>query len=412
MRQTLERPARFAVRLGARGMVVAGAYVLAAAAMLITVILVRDAVTPAALRGFLAFVFVATLAAGLEPGTAKADALDDGGRAGVATILGLSALKALVAAPIIALVWRFADPDAGWTVLAWSPGVCVAGFCVTDLRVLHDLRGRYAMAIGLKQGALAGGIVLAGGLLTAGAGLGLAVGFSTLGRLAIAGAAGLAEHARRGGRWSWADARRRLVDPRWLDLAAVSVIAAISGSADRVFGLRLLDPAAYGGYFLVFEILSKFWLIPYVLAPIVFARQASGQETGAFLRGAWGFTAVAGAAFLAALAGLLALAPNLAGRLLDAAFGPSILLFAAGVVVGSFVQLRIAALQGEGASRRAAVVSAFSAAFSVALFYVAARRWGAPGLLSAWLVKSLVELSVAMLPGSRHSADGKTRLEG
>ena len=70
-------------------------------------------------------------------------------------------------------------------------------------------------------------------------------------------------------------------------------------------------------------------------------------------------------------------------------------------MIGSFVQLRIADLQGVGASRRAAIVSGFSALFSVALFYLTARSWGAAGLLSAWLVKSLVELAVAMLPARR-----------
>lgn len=401
MRQTPDQPARFIARLGARAAVTAGAYVLAAATILGAVVIVRGLVAPATLRGFLAFVFIASLAAGLEPGTAKADALDPDHRAGLPAILAVSALKGLLAAPILILVWRFADPTVGWGALASTPGLCIAGFCVTDLRVLHDLRGRYALAVGLKQGSLAGGVALTGGLLAAGVSLAPAVAASTLARLALAAAAGLDEQARRGVSPSWADIRRLAVDPRWLDLAAVSAIAAVSGSADRVFGLRFLDAAAYGGYFLIFELFSKFWLIPYVLAPIVFARQAAGQEAGAFLRGAWGFTAVAGAVFLAALAGWLWLAPATLARLVGAAFGPATLMFGAGVVIGSFVQLRIAALQGEGASRRAAVVSAFSALFSLALFYVAARTWGAAGLLSAWLVKSLVELALAMLPARR-----------
>ncbi len=401
MRTKPDRPARFLARLGVRAVVVAGAYALAAAAILLTVIGLRDVVSPARLREFLGFVFIATLAAGLEPGTTKADALDPDHRAGLPAIFAVSTLKALLASPVLALVWRFADPAASLSMLAWTPGLCVAGFCVTDLRVLHDLRGRYALAIGLKQGALAGGIVLAGTLIASGAGLGLAVGVSTLARLAVVAVAGLGNSARRGSASFGRDVRRMAADLRWLDLAAVSVIAAVSGSVDRLFGLRFLDAAAYGGYFLVFEVFSKFWLIPYVLAPIIFARQASGQETGAFLRGAWSFTAAVGALFLAALGGLLWLAPGPLARVVGASFGPPTWLFGAGVVVGSFVQLRIAGLQGEGASRRAAIVSGFSAVFSVALFYLAARSWGAAGLLSAWLVKSVVELALAMLPARR-----------
>src|SRR5205085_3902962 len=117
-----------------------------------------------------------------------------------------------------------------------------------------------------------------------------------------------------------------------------------------VFGLRLLPPADYSAYYLSYELFTKFWLIPYLLSPILFARRATGERDGAFARGAWLLTAAAGGAFLAAEAAVLRFVPALLGGLIGASFGTATLGFAAAVVVGSFVQLRVAQLQGAGHS--------------------------------------------------------------
>ncbi len=390
------KSAHFAVRLGARAVVVTGIYVAAAAAILLTLFLLRGVVSPIVLRGVLGFVFVAALSGGLEPGTVKAAALGPGGvdLAAPVAYLTAGALKALVASPVLAALWRFADPSADPAVLVWLPLIAVAGFCATDMRVLLDLKGRYGLAIALKQGSLAGGVVIVGALAALKAPLFWAVGVATLARLAL-----LAPALWRGPVAALTPAVRRLLgDRRWLELAAVSVIAAASGSADRVFGLRYLSPAAYAGYYLTFELFSKFWLIPYVIGPILFARQAAGERSGRFIGGAWAFTALAGLAFLIAAAALMRLAPGPLTRLTGISFGPATLVFAAGVVVGSFTQLRMAQIQGAGASRRAAGISAVSAVFSILLFYLAARSYGAEGLLIAWLVKSLVELALTLAP--------------
>jgi hypothetical protein len=195
--------------------------------------------------------------------------------------------------------------------------------------------------------------------------------------------------------------RRLLADRRWIDLAALSAIGAASGGADRLFGLRFLTPVAYGGYFLTYELFSKFWLIPYLLSPILFARAASGAPAGRgadrFAGVAWGVTAFAGSAFLAATAGLVTLAPAILRQVVGAGFGLATVGFAAAVVVNSFAQLRVAELQGAGRSRRAALAAAFGAAVSIPLFFVAARAFGAGGLLLAWLAKSVLELAALTL---------------
>ncbi len=230
--QTLRR----GLRLGGRALLVTAAYVAAAVVILGTVFALRGLVSPGVLKSFLAFVLVASLSAGLEPGTVKAAALTEAGIGATPQTVFLAAglLKALIAAPILTLLWAFADPSAAPSALALTPAIAFAGFGATDLRVLFDLEGRYAAAIGLKQGSLAGGIALGGACLAMGLPLAAALAISTLARLLLlALVLGRPVAAARG---PWRQAAAQLANRRWLDLAAVSVVAAVGGSAGRRTG--------------------------------------------------------------------------------------------------------------------------------------------------------------------------------
>jgi hypothetical protein len=398
-----------------RAAAVTGAYLAAGAAVLLTVIILRGLVPAAILGRFLSFVFIASLAAGLEPGTVKAAALGEGGAdaAPPAAYLGAAAIKGLAASPALALLWRFADAGVSSATLAWTPVLAVTGFCATDLRALADLRGGYALAIGIKQGSLAGGVVVAGALIGLGVPVAGAIGASSLARGVFLGVAVARMHGRdtaeKGAlrRFDPAATARKigrlLADRRWMELAAASAIAAASGGADRLFGLRYLGPAAYGAYYVTYELWSKFWLIPYLLSPILFARRVSSasdsREADPFVGAAWGLTAAAGTVFVALTAGLVTLAPAVLRQVVGASFGWATVGFAAAVVVGSFSQLRLAELQGAGRSGVAVLATAFGAAVSIPLFFFAARGLGGGGLLLAWLAKSVLELAALTLGG-------------
>jgi hypothetical protein len=402
------------LHLSARAAAVTGAYLAAAAAVLLTVIALRGVVSPTILRRFLGFVFMASLTAGLEPGTVKGAALGEAGVRGASrgAYLAAGAIKGLAASPILALLWRFADPGVSLATLAWTPALAVAGFCATDLRALVDLQGRYAVAIAVKQGGLAGGVVLAGVLIGLGTPAAGAIGLSCVARLACLvpvadRVAGQDLLARRAGGATGRQVWRLLSDRRWLDLAAVSVIAAASGGADRLFGLRYLPPVSYGGYYLTYELFSKFWLLPYLLSPILFARRAADSASAdPFVGAAWALTALAGAAFVAVTAGIVLLAPSLLRQVVGASFGLATVGFAAAVVVNSFSQLRLAELQGARRSRRAAVATAAGAAISIPLFFVAARAFGGGGLLVAWLAKAVLELAALTVRSPRGAKAG------
>jgi len=389
--------------IGVRSAMAVGAYLATALVAAAAILALRQAISPAALQSALGFFFIAAIAAGLEPATVKAAVLGGASRGAIPGPAApawqvVIAVKALAASPLLALLWRFADPHVPLVDLIWLPAVALAGFAATELRVLFDIKGRHAAAIWLKQGSLAGGLALLAILIGAGVPLFWAIGVSTAGRLGLAAwAAFVPPRARTP--FHLDQIGPLLGDVRWMELAAASVLAAASGSADRVLALRYLPAATYAAYYLLYEIFSRFWAAPYLLTPILFARLAAGQPSGVFIRRAWAAIACAGLAFVGAVAGVCVFASGPLDRFAGASFGLFPIAFAAAVAIGAFTQLRIAELQGRGAARRATLTVGLCAIFSAVVFYVLVRHMGAEGLMLAWLIKSVVELGAATLGG-------------
>ncbi|HEY2049611.1 MAG TPA: hypothetical protein VGH03_09720 [Caulobacteraceae bacterium] len=392
-------------RVANRAAAVISAYALTAVALVATVALLRRYASPSDLRAALGFFFISSTAAGLDPATAKAAALDRGGalERPVTSYLLAGTLKAVVAAPAMGLVWRIADPQIPWPVLAWLPLVCAAGFWTTDLRVLLDLNGRHGAAIGVKQGVLSGGYVLAGIIMAAGSGLTAAVAVSTIVRAAVAlGAAPLVARLRRAERGEvWRETGRLLGDVKWVEFAATSVLGMVSGSADRVIGLRLLPPAIFGAYYLTYETLSRFWVIPFLFAPIIYARSVGIDRGGRQVaRAAWLLSALAGAGMIGALAFTFTVFPRLVPSLVGADLRGPTMALAVGVVIGAFAQIRLTELQAEGRTRATLGVVAVMTLVSPTASFLGAHFAGAAGLMWAWLIKSSLDLALLLAVGA------------
>ncbi len=359
-------------------------------AVLTVVLMLRGRLSPDTLRAVLSFYFISALAAGLEPATVRAAVLESGrAPADLVGVLAAGAVKGVAAAPVLALVWWFADQRTPPAMLMLSPLPAVAGFWATDLRVVLDLRGRHAAAIWLKQGSLAGGVLLLALMVGAGLPLFLSALLASLARLAppVLIAARYAF-----GRWQVGAFLRQT---RWPELAGISAVAAAGGSFDRMLALRYLSAADYTGYLVVYEVFSRFWLIPYLVAPILFARLAVGDASRVLISRAWFATSVMGALFVCAVSGMALTAPTLAARFLGVSLGLPAIAFATAVALGALTQLRIAQMQGSGAVRRALLITVFGTLVSGLSFFIGVRANGLPGLYWAWLVKSLIEFAAA-----------------
>ncbi|MEO7026052.1 MAG: hypothetical protein ABI056_00700 [Caulobacteraceae bacterium] len=291
----------------------ATAYLVTAAAMLVSVVWLRRILPPAELRSALGFFFIAALSAGLEPATVKARALLSARAPDVRAVATASAIKALAATPILALVWKLADPDLPAAGLAWLVPTVVAGFWATEFRVLLDLQGRHGAAIWLKQGSLALAFLGAALGLAAGLPIGFALALATAPRLILPLA--VARGARRRQPKS-TTAMALWRDSGWMAMALTSALAAGGGSIDRMLGLRLLPAEVFAGYYLLYEFLSRFWVLPYLATPILFARLAGGRQSEALNRSLWVGCLLAGAGLVAVAAAAVAGAPRTLGALL------------------------------------------------------------------------------------------------
>ena len=366
--------------------------------VMLMVVALRQTLPPATLRELLGFYFIAALAAGLDPGTAKALFVGESREAGLWAVLAASAMKALVVAPVLGVVWRFAAPGLSLATLLTTPLIVVAGFWATDVRVMLDLRGRHASAVWLKQGSLAAGFVLAAILVGSGLPLLWAVLISSLARLGLPVLAGWTDQPLSTGTRS---AIGLLSKTPWIAFAGVSVLGAAGGSIDRVVALRWLPAANYSGYYLLYELFSRFWLLPYLITPILFARIAAGQSGGVFAAWSWRFTWFAGLAFVIGAAGVAFCAPGLLHGFLGVSFGPPTVAFAGAIAISALTQLRVAELQAAGGARHALLATLAGTLVAVVAFGFGVRLIGVDGLLWAWLLKSAVEFSVAMAGGRR-----------
>ncbi len=378
------------------------AYATTALSTIAAIALLGRHLSPPELQAFLVYLLVAATSAGIEPGTAKGFLLrrPEWTGADAGAIAGASALKAVAVSPVFALLWVTpADaPPLDWRLALLTPVVVALSFVVTDLRVLLDARGRHAAAIWLKQGSLATAIVAGAASLLAGASLALAVALGCAARalvtLALLRGAEMARPASHAVR-----AMLRSVDWRWM--LAASVLGAVAATIDRVVAFRLLPAATANAYVLLYEILSKFWLLPYLLGPILFVRVSRNDGDARFLRMSLVLTIGAAAPFLA-IATLLPLAPVNVLRL--GAFGPSeTLVFAVAIVVSAVNQLLVTRLQARSGTRAATAVVALGLATSVVCFPLFTWLHPAAGLFWAWLAKSCAELAALWLVRDRRA---------
>ncbi len=378
----------------ARAAPLAAAYLATAAVGLLCLLWARRVLPAPALRTLLGFFFIAALSAGLEPATARARALARRAPPRLRPVLAVSAIKALAATPALTLLWRIADPNPPLIVqLIGVAGAVVGGFWASELRVRLDLDGRHAAALWLKQGSLS--------LALLGAVAGAAAGWPTAAWLMLAtaprllAAIMLAERLAKPGD-APVTVGEMARDRGWAAMSLISIMAAIGGSADRLVGLGTVPPAALAGYVLLYELLSRFWALPYLAAPVLFARLAGGLESEPLRAALRRATLRLGALMIAGVALASALAGGWARVALGLPLGWPATAFAAAIVAAALTQLILAELQGLGATGRALMVAGVGAVLAPPLFLGFARAWGVEGLLLAWPVKSAAELALAL----------------
>lgn len=390
----------------ARAMVLTLSYVASTAVFVSAVIILKGELRPELLQSVLSYIFISSLSAGIEPGTAKANLLRTDAQGKVFRfaypwlfIAGVG--KAILVAPLFMAAWYLSDTGGlgTFSVMMWSPVVVAVGFMTTDLRAAFDANGRYASAIWLKQGGLSAGLISL--VLTIGCGLPIqaAIAISVLIRLAwliifVARGTPYLEKIPLKSETFLTEG----LDRRWIDLALTSTLGALGGGLDRIIAFGCLGASEANVYYITYEILSKFWLIPYLFVPIVFASRVRNKRESSTVRlavtGITGF----GIVFVGSVTLITVFSPNLIGWVNSAALSnEGVILFAGAIVLTSFSMVLNADLQGIDKTRAVTTIALFSLLISAVAFYTLTTYASLYGLYVAWLLKSSLELAMTLI---------------
>lgn len=390
----------------ARAAPILSAYLLTTGMLIIVVWLLDRELGADRLQQVLVYFLVASVAAGIEPGTAKSALLRrrEGPFVMTLPMYHASAVKAVLCTPaFVALWWVSAGSGAGLPEgVAWAPVLVILGFVATDLRVVLDARASHAAAIWLKQGSLTLGLGVSAAALLAGAGFAMAIGLACLARLGWTLLFATASRST-----GPAQSPMRLLDHLrerpWRDFLLTSAIGSLAASIDRIVAFRMLEAEFSNAYVVIYELLTKFWLLPYLLAPLIFVKTAQGTGSARFSRKAHLAIVALGIPFIAVSAALPQLSIPLVPHI--AASSLSLAIFALAIVIASFNQLIAGQLQGQGNTRQAAISAAGGLFVAAIAFPILVAYFGAAGLFWAWLAKSLVESMIlgGFLAGKRQT---------
>jgi O-antigen/teichoic acid export membrane protein len=386
-----------------RGATLAGAYLATLAVVLASFQVLATTIATDSAQAVLSYYLICGIVSGIDPGSAKASLIERSG--GTAPDLrGMTAattVKAIAMAPVFAGIWLYSSTEALGLrdILIWTPLLTIVGFVTTNYRNLLDFEGRYAAAIWLKQGSLSiaiAGVVL---MVAADAPLFAALLLTTASRVLwlacfsrfLPKATGRTEHAspkQQIGAW--------LTIRGWMPIMALSVLASLGGSIDRMVALRYLTDDAAADYFVVFELLSKFWLFSYILAPILFATRVRGGDSR-ILQQTLAFMVLVGVLFIAAtwivfsswFTGLIGWRLGFEGH-------------NAAIIAGAFAlaavsQLLTADLQVRGKSRSLVLASLVLLPLTYVAFAELTYRFGLGGLSLAWLFRTATELTFLII---------------
>lgn len=360
-----------------------------------SIALLKDKIPSDKLGSILNYVFIMSIAAGVEPGTAKARMLSNGNVQShiiSSSLIFASITKSLALSPLFVLLWLYTSDSAGFSnVVLLIPLIVALGFVASDIRTILDARSNHARAIWLKQGSVSIGISVATAAMLWGTSVTSAVALSCATRLVWTVALVAS------GKPSQAQdhpLRCYILSHPWPNLLLASVTGAAAASIDRAVVLRQFGSDEAAAYIFFYELLSKFWILPYLLSPIVFAKIATGETGHDFGRSSKVLVWSLGLPFIAVapFAVSLPFAHSLVQGF-EREFSPLLLVvFACSIVLAAHNMVLIAALQAKGRLKRVTVATSFGLAGSLLFFPLGASNFGMPGIFIAWLLKGLVEL--------------------
>jgi Na+-driven multidrug efflux pump len=174
------------------------------------------------------------------------------------------------------------------------------------------------------------------------------------------------------------------------------MIVVYGGSLDRFIGFKILSDLDSSNYYIIYEALTKFWIIPYLLSPIVFAKYIDNIDL-LYLKLSIKIIIFFGCIYIALVIFFLLTFENF----LNFKFGSSedkffIIVFSFSLVICSLTMILMSYIQAIGKVRESFIIGMVTMVISGFVYYLFALHLKTNGLFLGWLVKSLIEFSLAL----------------
>jgi hypothetical protein len=364
-------------------------YFLNAVILISCVSVIGQYTSPQSLQSFLVYFFIASTAAGLEPGTSKAAlafAPNENLEKGMPLLFASSSKALLITLPMV-VIWIFsAHTNVNATELVWAPVIVILGFLATDLRVALDASGQHTFAIWCKQGSLALAAVVPATALLLNYNLSTGIAVSCVARVAWTAVFWLIT---KGSTHSAVTVKQHFFKRPWGHFLFASCLGAISASIDRIIAIRFLAPGDAGLYIMIYEVMTKFWVINYLLAPLVFTEKIKSSVKNR----------ISGISYiLIGILGIIFLSISLLFSFFDIIDWPinnlsfyALPAFTLAIVIAAWNGIITAELQALNRARHVSRSVAAGLVVSVVAFPTLLMLWGINGLFLAWIAKSIIE---------------------
>lgn len=341
------------------------------------------------------FILLVTLAGGFELGLVKSTliSLDNSRNCSFKKLSLISkvSVRAIIPSIIVFFLWSFLSSDINFILkIIFSYFFCIIGILSSELRVIFNNNGNHSTAVWTKQG----GITL--GVLTFVISIYLDYDdITSFGLYFLARTFYLILLFYRLDKIKFSD-REIVFDKNlisgWKNIFGLSLLAVISGNIDRILISYFLDPIVVLNYFLIYEILTKYWLIAVIVNPVIFVQYASGGNgilSGVGIIKALGIISIISiSTFIIFVNSYPVFFNNILNISIKNLF---IILFFIAIVINGVTQIVSTLLISRGYAQSLLIISIIVTLLTTLILVYAIIHFGINGLLVTWLIKSCFE---------------------
>lgn len=344
------------------------------------------------------FVLIVALAGGLELGLVKSYLVNlEGTRSqlfSTTVLIEKVSLRAFIPSVFIFLLWVNLGPDPGiLQKFIFSYGFCLIGLLSSELKVIFNNIGLHSSAIWTKQGGITFGILSFM--------CGIYLGFGLTISLIMYFLARIFWLALLFYRYDKIRVGNKIVTfenadiAGWQNMFALSSLAIISGNIDRILVAYFLVAGLGITYFLIYEIFTKYYVIAYIINPIIFVRYADGGDGLISVRNLLKVLCALAMISVGILILFVSYNPDFFNSVFNINIGNLyIVVFFMAIVINSVTQTVSTLLQSWGYTEYLLKYSIIVTLVMFISFTFAITEFGLNGLLVTWLIKSLFEAAL------------------